>query len=161
MKNIIIAIFVAFLLFQCQGDQTEKWNSMDLLEHGIPLSVLAPDSAKVEKMNLGGILQDVTLRRGDDYFIQIYASDAATNDVTKLKADQLAEVKTNRFFTRIVEEDESGFIYETQIDSLTNFGFRYVHLQADREYIFQTGLTGTYSLDEVKKMYNSVQQGPN
>jgi hypothetical protein len=161
MKNVVFVDFVALFLCQCQGDQLEKWSSVDLLEHGIPLSVLAPDSIQVDKMNLGGILQDVTLRKGDDYFIQIYASDAATNDVTKLKADQMAEVKTNRFFTRVIEEDDQGFIYETQIDSLTNFGFRYVHLQADREYIFQTGLTGTYSLDEVKRMYEAVQQGPN
>ena len=161
MRNIIIALAVVFFLFQCQGDPKEKWSSMDLLEHGLPLSVMAPDSTNVEKMNLGGILLDVTLRRGDNYFIQIYASDAATNDVSKLKADQMAEVKTNRFFAKIIEEEESGFIYETKIDSLTNFGFRYIHLQADREYIFQTGLTGTYSLEQVKLMYNAVKQGPN
>ncbi len=160
MRNICMVLGLAFFLFQCQGDQQDEWKSVDLLEHGIPLSVQAPDSIEVEKMNLGGILQDVTLRRGDDYFIQIYASDASTNDISKLKADQLAEVKTNRFFSKIVEEDEQGFIYETQIDSLINFGFRYIHLQADREYIFQTGLTGTYTLDEVKRMYQAVQQNP-
>ncbi len=160
MRNTIIVLVLSLFLFHCQNDGKDQWNSMDLLEHGIPLSILAPDSTKVDKMNLGGILQDVTLRNGDDFYIQIYASDAATNDVTKLKADQLAEVKTNRFFSKIIEEDESGFIYETQIDSLINYGFRYVHLQADREYIFQTGLTGTYSLDQVKRMYGAVQQGP-
>jgi len=160
MRNIIIVLGLTLFLFNCQGDQKEQWQSMDLLEHGIPLSVMAPDSVKVEKMNLGGY-QDVTLRNNDNgYFIQIYASDAATNDVSKLKADQLAEVKNNRFFSKIVEEDEKGFIYETQIDSLTNFGFRYVHLQADREYIFQTGLIGTYTLDQVKRMYDAVHQGP-
>ncbi len=160
MRNICMVLGLAFLMLNCQSDQQNKWKSMDLLEHGIPLSVQAPDSTEVEKMNLGGILQDVTLRKGNDYFIQIYASDASTNDVAKLKADQLSEVKSNRYFSKIVEEDESGFIYETQIDSLINFGFRYIHLQADREYIFQTGLTGTYTLEEVERMYEAVQQSP-
>lgn len=159
MRSIIImTAVVAFACLGCQNNQQEAWKPLDLLEYGIPLTVMAPDSTEVNKMNLGGILQDVTLKNGEDYYIQIYASDATTNDIAKLKAEQLSEVKTNKFFTRVVSEEEDGFIYETKIDT-TNFGFRYIYLQADREYIFQTGLTGTYSLEEVERMMEAVKQG--
>ena len=57
-----------------------------------------------------------------------------------------------------MEEEESVFIYETQIDSTNYYSFQYVYLQGDKEYIFTTGLAKTFDLKQVEKMYVGVKQ---
>lgn len=157
MKNWIVILTLVLSFSACRQDEMDQWRSTDLLPYGIPMSIKAPDSIDVETSDMGGLLQDVTIKGGENYYIQIYASDAETTDVAKVKAQQLAQVKSNRYFSEIVEEEEAGFIYQTQIDSLTNYGFRYIRLQGDKEYIFQTGLTGMYSLEEARRMYEAVK----
>jgi len=39
----------------------------------------------------------------------------------------------------------------------TNYGFKYLKIQGDKEYIFQTGLVGNFGLDDVKVMYEAVK----
>ncbi|MDX1665724.1 MAG: hypothetical protein R3350_00760 [Saprospiraceae bacterium] len=157
LYRVVIAV-VIISLAACQSEDRNNWRPYDLLPHGIPITILAPDSVKVQKVDLAGILNDVTLRGGEDYYIQIYASEAETNDLAKVKAQQLAEVKSNRYFSSIVSEDEDGFVYQTQIDSNTvNYGFRHIRLQGDMEYIFQTGLVGSFTREEAERMYEAVQ----
>ncbi|MFK7932975.1 MAG: hypothetical protein AB8G22_05655 [Saprospiraceae bacterium] len=134
---------------------------LDLMRYDIPITISAPDSVEVKTMDLV-IQKDVSVKAkdSDDYYVQIYAADAVSNDVAQLKAEQLNEVKSNRYFSKILEEQEDGFIYETKVDSANvNYGFRYVYLQGDKQYTFQTGLIGTFSQDDVKTMYDAVQQG--
>lgn len=155
--------FISFLilgLLSCQSDSTANLQPLDLMRYDIPLTIMAPDSVNVKTMDLV-IQKDVTVKGAltDDYYVQIYAADAATNDIAQVKAEQLTEVKSNRYFSKIVEEEDMGFIYETKIDSTNNYGFRYIHLQGDKQYIFQTGLIGTFSQEDVKGMYNAVKQG--
>jgi hypothetical protein len=112
----------------------------------------------VKKSDMGTLIQDITIQSGDDYYVQIYAAQAETNDITKIKASLLADVKANRYYSRIVSEEESGFIYETAIDENNlNYGFRWIKLQGDMEYVFQTGLVGTFTLEQVKNMYEAVK----
>ena len=158
MKKILGLLIVLLILSACQSDSQKDWSQLDLLEYGVPLTIAAPDSVKVEKMSFGSIQDDITIvDEEENYSIQIYASDANTNDIAKVKADQLSSVKTNRYFSKIVEEEEQGFIYETAIDSIISYGFRHIEIQGDREYIFQTGLIGTFTLEEVKRMYDAVK----
>jgi len=123
----------------------------------MPIKVSAPADAKVEANDMG-IMKDVTVKGGDNYFLQISSGVSTTTDIAKIKADQLAEVKAAMFFDAVVEEDENGFIYRKKIsEERTNHDFRYIKIQADQEYIFQTGLMGSYSLEDVKRMYESVK----
>ena len=127
------------------------------MKYGIPVTVLAPDSAKVETRDLI-VQKDVTIKKGDDFFIQLYASDASTTDIKKVKADQLEEVKANPYFSGIISEDDNGFVYKKQVDSTNvNYGFKYIKIQGDKEYIFQTGLIGKFSEESVIAMYNAVK----
>lgn len=160
MKKSLLFVAAVILIWACQkNDKPNEWVKKDLLEYGIPMSILAPDSAEVNSSDLGGLIQDVTIKKGDNYYIQIYASDAETTDIAKVKANQLAEVKSNRYFSKIVKEELDGFIYETAIDtSNINYGFRYVRVQGDKEFIFQTGLVGTFTEAQVERMYESVKQ---
>ncbi|MEN0002956.1 MAG: hypothetical protein AAF798_02385 [Bacteroidota bacterium] len=159
MKKIIALALLSCALFSCNQEPAEEaWKPLNLLEKaGVPITIMAPDSAEVKLTDLG-ILKDVTIQQGDDYYIQLYAGAAETNDIAKLKSDKLAEVKANRYFSKIMKEEEAGFIYETQIDSThLNYGFRYAMVKGDMEYTFQTGLIGTFGLEEVERMYEAVK----
>lgn len=160
MKKSLLFVLAIILMWACQRNSTEQdWVENDLLQYGIPIVIMAPDSAEVNSSDLGGLIQDVTIKKGEDYYVQIYASGAETTDIAKVKSGQLSEVKSNRYFSKIVKEDADGFIYETVIDStLTNYGFRYVRVQGDKEFVFQTGLVGNFSLEQVEKMYEAVRQ---
>ena len=160
-KIALIVGCCLFFIISCQKEKQEEWQSLDLLQYGIPVSILAPDSAVVKSDDLGGLIKDVTIKRGDDYSVQIYATDATTTDIAQVKAEQLAEVKGNRYFSKIVEEEETGFVYEMMLDSTNiNYGFRHVRVQGDLELIFQPGLIGTFTLDEAEKMYEAVKPQP-
>lgn len=160
MKKIGYIIAACLFVAACRNDQALDWNETNLLDCcQLPISVLAPDSAAIKSSKIGNQFKDVTIRGGDDYFVQIYASEATTNDVARVKSDQLKLVRELSFFSKIVEEDENGFIYENVIDSADiNYSFRYVSVKGDMEYIFQPGITGLFTEEQARRMYEAVQQ---
>lgn len=160
MRKIGFIIAACVFVVACQKDQALDWEETNLLACcQLPISVLAPDSARINSSKLGDLYKDVTIKSGNDYFIQIYASEATTNDIAKIKSDQLRQVKEFPFFSKIVEEDENGFLYENIIDTTNiNYSFRYVSVAGDMEYIFQPGLTGIFTEEQARRMYQAVQQ---
>ena len=158
MKNFTLLLCSILFLAACETEKKVVLKPLDLLEYGVPVTILAPDSADVKKSDYGPFMKDITIRKGEDYFIQIYASQASTTDVTQLKAQALAEVKGKKYFSKIVSEEPAGFIYETKVDSnYIDYGFRYLKIQGSNEYIFQTGLIGPFTLEAVEDMYKAVQ----
>jgi len=155
-----ICAFLLLLLAACQSEPGGGLKETDLLPYGIPVAIMAPDSAEIKSGELGGgLIKDVTVRGAGNYKVQVFATQAETSDMARVKAGQLADVKSNRYFSRIVREEENGFIYQTAIDSSNiSYGFRYIVLQGDLEIVFQTGLLGTFSEEEAEKMYQAVQQ---
>ena len=159
MKNLILTLLLGIVLAACQQDEAGGWKATDLLPYGIPITILAPDSIDVNSSELGGLLTDVTIKSGEDYFIQIYATDAETNDISQVKAAQLADVRNSRYFSKIIKEDEDGFIYEIRIDdNNVHYSFRHIRIQGDKEYIFQPGLTGLFTQEQTERMYAAVQR---
>ena len=160
MKNHCLILGIATLgVFACQNTSKTTLKPLNLLQYSIPMTIMAPDSAKVVSGSLS-FSHDVTIKsEADNYDIQIFAYDATTTNLASVKASHLAEVTSNTYFSKIIEEEEEGFIYEMTFDSTaTNYGFRYLRIQGDREYIFQSGLVGIFNLKEVKTMYNAVKQ---
>lgn len=159
MRNYYPILFFVLGLIACQSSSSSEWKPLNLLQYNIPITILAPDSAKVVNSTLG-VIQDVTVKsQEDNYSIQIFASEATTTSLPAIKTSQLLDIRNNPFFSKIVMEEEPGFIYENQLDSnLINYGFRYIRVQGDKEYVFQTGLVGQFSLEEVKRMYEAVKQ---
>jgi hypothetical protein len=157
-KRIILLLFV-FSVFACQQNATSDWVAHDLLENGIPITIEGPDSIKVKVTDALGVLQDITVDSPDDnYHLQIYASQAETDDIALIKADLISDVRNNPFFTKVVEEDESGFVYEMIIDSTNYYSFRHVHVQGDQEFIFQPGIANTFQLAEAMRLREAVRQ---
>lgn len=159
MKKVLFTLLSVALLWSCQTDGGSNLVETDLMEHGVPVTIMAPDSAVVKARNMGTLMKDVTVKGEGNYDLQIMASSATTSDLARVKAEQLATVKTNRYFSRIVTEDEKGFLYEMALDSNNlNYNFRYIHLQGDQEIIFSAGMASTLSQEEAERIYEAVKQ---
>ena len=119
---------------------------------------MAPDSPTIKTFDLI-VKKDLTIQKGDDYYIQIFMGNASVYDPIKAKENLIAELKeNNQYFTGILQEEPHGFIYETSVDSTnTSYGFKYVKIRGDKELVFQTGLLGSFTLDQVEKMYQAVK----
>jgi hypothetical protein len=154
MCKKVLSFLILILLLSCSNEP--RVEPLDLMKYGLPIQIKAPKDAVV-KADDAGFFKDVTVKHGDNYFLQIIGTSATTTDVAVLKADQLREVKKNPFFQEIIFEEPAGFIFRKQIDSLINFDFRFVKIQGSQEYIFQTGLSGTFTEEDVRLMYESVK----
>ena len=161
MMRLVFFSFLTVGVWACQNTASTDLKPLNLLSDGLPIIIQAPDSAKVVSGVLG-VSQDVTVKSpADNFDVQIFASDAITTDLSAVKASHLAEVKSGPYFSKIIEEEPAGFIYETKFDSTTlNYGFRHLKIQGDKEYVFQTGLVGNFSLDDVRMMYEAVKNEP-
>ena len=155
-KLFMLMVFVG--LAACAGEPQDSWKPKSLLEYGIPITVKVPnpDSILVEKDDLGPFL-DLTVDGGEGYYLQIYASGAETNDIAQLKAEQLGMAKEQPYFSKVVQEDEEGFIFENQIDSTSSYGFRYIQVKGDREIVIRNHLSRLFSLEQIERMYEAVQ----
>jgi hypothetical protein len=157
-KSSPIFLFFLLLLASCGTDKTAGLQPLRLLKYNVPLTILAPDSVKVETEDLV-FQKGVTVRNDQErYFVQIWMKNSMSGEPAKIKKEQLEEAKKDPYFSSIVKDEENGFIFEKKIDSThTNYDFRYVKVQGDKEYIFQTGFIGTFTQEEVEQMYESVK----
>ncbi len=158
-KYGLLLLALPLLWFGCRSEAGGGLKETDLLPYGVPVTILAPDSARIQARDLAGVYRDVTVKGEGNYSVQVLASTAEDSNLPRIKAEQLADVKANRYFRRVVREEEDGFLYETALDSsYTNFGFRYIVLQGDLEIIFQTGLVGQFTQEEAEEMWEAVRQ---
>lgn len=155
-------LFFALLIIgmsACKNEPTSSFKPLDLMSYGVPIKILAPEETTVKTDDLI-VMQEVSIRGGEDYFVQIRYSDANTSDLAMIKAEEIADAKKNPFFSEIIKEENDGFMYKTQIDSTrTGYGFRYIKLQGDKEYRFRNGIVGIFSKEATEAMYESVKNG--
>jgi len=157
MNKYLFLIFLGSVLFiNCKTDKSASYPSKDLLKHGFAISVKAPESAEIKSDDFG-IMQELTISSGNEYNVQILKSISNTSNVKEALNGQMNLVKGDRYFSKVIEEYENGFIFEKKIDDNVNYDFRYVKLVGEEEYIYQTGMIGTYTEKSVREMYNSVQ----
>ena len=152
-------ILIALLFTACTSEPEIPYVPLDLMEHGIPMTIHAPDSVDIKTDDLLGIMKEVSIRKGDDYFVQVYSSTAQKTDPAAVKAEQVADAKRDPYFSKIITDEPNGFIYETKLDSTRlNYGFRYIKIEGTNEYIFRTGMIGTFDLEAVEAMYEGVKK---
>jgi len=150
-----IAICLFSLLMACHGDETALVK-LDLEPNGLPITIMAPDSSEILEKDYA-FMRDVTVRKGESFFIQIFEFDAPKQDAAGEKLRQLAAVKEDPFFREVISEEDQGFVFSTLADSsITQYDFRFVRILGEKELIFQTGLVGSFSLDDVLLMYKAV-----
>lgn len=154
MRFLVFA-FSLLVMLSCKKESVLP--SLDLMKYGFPISVKAPDDVVVQVEDMG-FMKDLTLKSGEDYFVQVYAADANSINLEKVLEKKKTDVETGDFFSKIISEEPGGFIYEKDLgDGVLDYDFVYVKIQGDKEYTFQTGLYGTFTQEQVKTMLNSVK----
>jgi hypothetical protein len=150
-----IFLLIMTALLSCHMDEM-KMEKLDLAPHGIPMTIMAPDSAIVQEKHYP-FMRDITIRKDDHFYIQIFEFEAPKQDAAGEKLRQLTSVKEDPFFKELIKEDDQGFIYSRTLDStMLNYDFRYIKILGTKELIFQTGLVGTFTLEDVNRMYKAV-----
>ena len=157
-RDLMTLVFICLIMIiSCAKNPTANYVDLDLMSYEMPIVIKAPADAEIKKMDLI-VQRDITVKSGDDYYVQIFESDMSTSDANSVKEELLKDVQENPFFNALISEEANGFIYKTMIDSTQeNYGFRYVRIQGDKEYTFQTGMIGQFTLDQVKNMYEAVK----
>jgi hypothetical protein len=155
---VIRSPLLQFLFFftACQRHSDQDLRVLDLSTYGVPLTILAPEGAEINRKNYDIIL-DLTIRKGDHYFIQVFKSETTATDPDELKSRQLNSVKQEKNFGEIVRDEKDGFIYHRKpANSPVNYDFRFVKIKDGMEIIFQAGQVGEFTLEDVEMMYKSV-----
>jgi len=154
MMRYIVPFLMIIMMVSCKSEP--KYPKTNLLKYGFAVDINAPADAVIKADDLG-IMKEVTVISGDAYNVQILKSTTTTTDVSKGIADQKSLVKSDAYFSKFLEENDNGFIFEKDIDGNINYDFRYIKILGDQEYIYQTGMVGTYTEEAVREMYQSVQ----
>ena len=157
MRILTLFVCFLFLFMACEKSPKTNYKPLDLLAHGFPITIQAPENPEIKLTDMT-VMKDLTIKKGTDYNVQIYSSSANTTNLNQIKNEHLEEVKSNPYFKKVVTDHPDGFVYEKQVDSTMTYGFKYVYLQGDQEFIFQNGILGIYTLDQVNNMYDAVQQ---
>lgn len=145
-------------LAACNNPDDNYLKPRNLIEYGIPYTILAPDSVDIKKENFT-VADEVIIKsqKSDDYEVRIYFGEA-TKDLAATKAEHLNNLKGISAYSsvNVILDEPNGFIFETVIDStLHNFGFRRIVVQGDKEYIFQSG-NGNYTKEQAEEMYQAT-----
>lgn len=155
-KVLIFLVAIALSFGSCKSDKSSSYPSKDLLKHGFAISIKAPEDAVIKSDDYG-LMQELSIQKGEEYNIQIFKSMATTSNLKEALQGQKTLVKSDRYFSKVIEEYDNGFIFEKKIDDIINYDFRYVKVVGDNEYVYQTGMMGSYTEESVRAMYNSVQ----
>lgn len=158
LRKVLFLTLIIGTFIYCSSDPQADYTELDLLSYGFPVKVMAPDSPTIKTFDLV-VKKDLTIQKGDDYYVQIFMGNASNYDPEKVKANLITELEeNNRYFTGVVLEEPHGFIYETSVDSTnTSYGFKYVKIRGDKEFVFQTGLLGSFTREQVENMYKAVK----
>ena len=147
-----------FLLIRCNSKVQKDFSGLDLMKYGFPITLKAPENATVSKGRTGRI-SDISVKSDPDYNVHIFMSDAETTDISKIRMQQKEDVIGNPYFIKMIEEFDDGFIFEKE--SVKGYGkcydFRYIKIQGNQEFIYQTAIVGEFTEKQVKTMYESVR----
>ena len=155
-KVVSIVLFV--VIAGCAG-QPNKKNGLNLMGYGIPFTILVPEDVQVTKLGAGS-LTDVNIHNNDGYDIQVFMGNAFTSANTKLKQQKKDQVIELSDFSKIVEEFDSGFIFEKKhVGEARSYDFFVIMTLSDKEISFQGGNSKNFTETEVKKMVKSILDG--
>jgi hypothetical protein len=155
VKRFILLISWALFIWTC-SDQPQ-FEVLDMRPYGLPLEILIPDTARVVRKEYD-IMNDITIRSGSEFNIQIFQSEATHSDAGAIKGEQLQSIWQDPNFIELVLDEPHGFIFKKfAADKQEDFDFRYIKVIEHKEYLFQAGLVGSFTQEEVELMYRSVK----
>jgi len=153
MKKAILILCVLGL-FACQDDNALKLVEVDLLKYGVPITVKAPESAKISQPSGEG---EVWIVDTASYFkIQVVKTSTSSLDVAAVKAEELELAKSLGGFSKLISEEKDGFIYEENYDTVS-YDFKHIVISGNNKYVFQKLLTEIPTKEQVETMYKAVK----
>ncbi len=153
MKRLIPILILAFGVIACNSDGLE---TISLQEHGANIDIKIPAGAEIKSEPIG-FRNEITVKQ-DKFNIVILVKDEVTKTAAEMKKEKLDGVKKLDIFSKIIQEDDNGFIYEINQGADKNYDFRYIYVKNGTSHDFRRNFVGDYTLDEVKTMYNAVKQ---
>ena len=78
MRPLTLMVIFLLVLSACQQAPKTDFKPLDLMSHGVPLTIQAPDGAAVKTTDMT-VMKDITVKKDPAYNIQIYSSAANTN----------------------------------------------------------------------------------
>lgn len=154
MQRILIVFALFILIASCNNSKIET-TSLDLIDYGISLTVNAPKTASVTQPSNSPEVWIVDST--SNFEIQIRKSLSLTNDLTKVKEEELSLVKSTTGFSKIISETDNGFIFEENFDE-TSYDFRYFVVQGDHKFIFQKMFTSNLTLEDVENIFEIISE---
>lgn len=150
-----VLILCVFSFIACQDDNALKLVEVDLLKYGVPITIKAPESAEITKPSGDG---EVWIVDTASYFkIQVVRSPTASIDVAEVKAEELELAKSLGGFSKLISEQNDGFIFEENYDTVS-YDFKHIVISGDNKYVFQKLLTEIPTKEEVETMYKAVKK---
>lgn len=129
----------------------------DLLNYGVAAKIPAPKTG-VKVLQTGKLVPSLTLRDRDSFWISVETLEfTKTRERAKLKAEALADAQKLTHFSRIVQDDAHGFVFELDFDGKKFYNFRYIVVSQQLYHIFRTSILRPLSLEQVQALYRSVQ----
>jgi hypothetical protein len=152
LTKSLCLLFIWAVVACKSGNEDIALVEKDLLEYGIPITLMVPDSAEIKAMDWG-IQKDISIAGAPGYSLQIFSSRAGTHNMSVALNDLKETVEDGVYFSKFILEEPDGFIFEMMFDSLVNYDFRHLKIQGDNEYLFQLGMSDSFNQKQVEKLY--------
>ena len=153
MKRLIPLWILAFGIIACNSDGLE---TISLQEYGANIDIKAPAGVEISAEPIG--LRNEIRVKQDQFNIIILVAEEATQTAAEMKKEKLGGIEALDIFSKIIQEDDNGFIYEINQGADKNYDFRYMYIKNGTSHDFRRNFVGDYTLEEVKTMYNAVKQ---
>ncbi|NPA68529.1 MAG: hypothetical protein GXO50_07975 [Chlorobi bacterium] len=169
MKKLIITFTIASAIFLTNCNNSEKESSLkdmkmtelNLADKGIPVTVKAPEGAKVKEGMFSGEFGGIRMY---DYEIvkNSFALEVSMDDAEELRTakeiteDAAEAAQTEEGFAGFVKKEPDGFIYKIKTDDYEEYKFYHVLIKNNRAIEFNEGLklfTG-FNLNDIKILYD-------
>ena len=142
----------------CSSDSASDWKEQDFMKHGLPVKFKAPDNVQVSKSNFSGS-EEFKLTGSSDYGMNVMVLAATSSDASRVKSELESLVKEGKYFTRFVENESDGFIYQITVDSVHSvYGFRKVKIQGGKQVVFQNPYMSKLTEEQARKLYKAVSE---
>lgn len=151
-----ITLTALFILITGCRQEVKKQGGYDLMKHGIPVTLAAPDDVTASQRGQG-TTTDVEISNAKGYDVQVFMFDASTSDMQSLINQKKEVAASNPDFVKIVEEYADGFLYEKSSGGQKSYDFYLIKISGDKEINFQCGNGGLYTESQVKQMIRSVR----
>jgi len=156
LKCLFAAFIILCLFAACASDGMSGWKETDLMSHGLPVKIKAPEDITVEKSLFSGS-EEYQLSGTDGYGMNVLVADATSPNVSVIKTELKELVQNGKYFSDFIESPENGFIYKISIDSThAVYGFRKIKIQGEKQIVFQNQYMSKLSEEKARQLFNSI-----